>query len=118
MSEEYEGWAILELMGHRRLAGHVSTQEIAGAPMLRIDVYAGDQQEPVATQFYSAPAIYCLTPSTEDLCRRFGLRIRPMPVHAYELPAPSSTTAGPGGDFESDDEGGWDEHDDEVAVRD
>jgi len=38
MSEKFEGWCVLELMGHRRLAGYVSEQEIAGADMLRIDV--------------------------------------------------------------------------------
>ena len=41
MTEErkaFEGWAILELMGHRRLGGLVTEQEIAGAAFLRIDV--------------------------------------------------------------------------------
>lgn len=34
----FEGYAILELMGHRRLAGYVSEVEIAGAAMLRLDI--------------------------------------------------------------------------------
>ena len=34
----FEGWAIVELMGHRRLAGYVTETELAGAPMLRLDV--------------------------------------------------------------------------------
>lgn len=40
MSSEshFEGWAILELMGHRRLAGYVSECEVAGTKLLRIDV--------------------------------------------------------------------------------
>lgn len=49
----YEGWAIVELMGHRRMAGQVSEAQIAGAPMLRIDV----PSSPPATQFYSAAAL-------------------------------------------------------------
>ncbi len=41
MSEQtFEGWCILELMGHRKLAGLVAQQEIAGAAFLRIDVPA------------------------------------------------------------------------------
>jgi hypothetical protein len=32
------GWAIIELMGHRRLAGWLSEEEVAGAAFLRIDV--------------------------------------------------------------------------------
>ena len=35
----FDEWAILELMGHRRLAGKVTEQEIGGANMIRIDVY-------------------------------------------------------------------------------
>ena len=39
MSEEaFEGWAILELMGHRRLAGYLREQTVSGASFLRLDV--------------------------------------------------------------------------------
>lgn len=34
----FKEWAIVELMGHRRLGAFVSEQVIAGAPLLRIDV--------------------------------------------------------------------------------
>ena len=65
MSEPFKGWVILELMGHRRLAGYVVEQEVAGAGMLRIDVFAGQDEAAIATQFYSPSAVYCMTPSTE-----------------------------------------------------
>ena len=45
---EREVRCVLDLMGHRRLAGYVSEQEIAGAGMLRIDVPAE-----AGLQFYS-----------------------------------------------------------------
>jgi len=67
----YEGWAIVEIMGHRRLAGHVSEATIAGAPMLRIDVPGKEEgAPPKATQFYGGASIFCLTPTTEELARR------------------------------------------------
>lgn len=34
----FEGWAIVELMGHRRLAGYVRQAEQFGVAMLRLDV--------------------------------------------------------------------------------
>lgn len=34
----FEGWAILELMGHRRLAGWVEEVQLAGHGMIRLDV--------------------------------------------------------------------------------
>jgi len=78
----FAGWAVVELMGHRRLAGRVSEATIAGAPFLRLDV----PSDPPVTQFYAAAAIYAITPTTEDLAREFAARNRPAPVHAFELP--------------------------------
>lgn len=42
MSEQdsYEGWTLVEQLGHKRLAGYVRSVEIAGAGMLRVDVPA------------------------------------------------------------------------------
>ena len=104
----FEGWAILELMGHRRLAGWLSEATIGGGSFIRIDV-PGPQEEGVtyddphgpivATQFYSPAAVYAITPTTEDVARAVATRNQPAPVSRWELPA----LAG----------GGHDEHDDE-----
>lgn len=79
----FEGWAILELMGYRRLGGYLTEQEIAGAAFLRIDV----PSDPPATQFYSAAAVYAITPTTEEIARGLAAQCRPEPVHRFELPA-------------------------------
>ena len=85
--DAYEGWAILELMGHRRLAGRISSATIAGTTFLRVDI-ENRAGEHLATQFYSGASIYCLTPSTEDVCRAMGDKIKPRPVQRYELDIP------------------------------
>lgn len=90
----FEGWAVLELMGHRRLAGYVSEANVAGAAMLRLDV-PGKDDDVAATQFYSASALYCLTPTTEDLARAFAQQAQPEPVRRWELPAPAEVGADP-----------------------
>lgn len=98
----FEGWAIVELMGHRRLAGYVTEVELAGAGMLRLDVpgfihteTTGEQEERgQATQFYSAAALYCLTPTTEEMARRIAELSRPQPVHPWELRPAITTGAG------------------------
>ena len=94
----FEGWAILELMGHRRLAGYVQEVELAGHGMLRLDVPAGfdpdtgyteDAPDDVqATQFYSPASLYCLTPTTAALARALAANHRPQPVQRWELPQP------------------------------
>lgn len=83
MSEAFEGWAVLELMGHRRLAGHLSEQQIGGSSFLRIDV----PTDPPATQFYSPSAVYAITPCTEDTARLVATGSRVAPVERWQLPA-------------------------------
>lgn len=90
MSEQanpFAGWVILELLGHRRLAGYLTEQEIAGAPFLRLDI-PESPAAPAATQFYAPGAVYAITPTTEALARRVASLNRPVPVHRWELPAP------------------------------
>lgn len=92
MADAFEGWAILELMGHRRLGGYVSEATIGGSNFLRIDV-PGDGATK-ATQFYSPSALYCLTPTTEDMARRVAKMATPEPVKAWELPQLEPPAAG------------------------
>lgn len=84
-TDAIEGWAILELMGHRRLGGFVREEEIAGAAFVRIDVPAADGGEPY-TQFYSPSAVYCITPTTEETGRAVAESYKPAPVQRWELP--------------------------------
>lgn len=88
--ETFEGWVILELMGHRRLGGYLTEQEMAGGKFLRIDVPTGGGEE--ATQFYSPSAVYCITPTSVETARAVALRNRPAPVAQWELPAPAVVT--------------------------
>lgn len=83
----YEGWTILELFGHRKVAGYVREQNVAGAGFLRIDV-SGKNGEPIATQFYSPSAVYAFTPTTEELARQVAAGCQPEPVTRWELPQP------------------------------
>jgi len=91
VSELGEGmWAILEIMGHRRLGGFVREVEVAGCKMLRIDVPGVVHASGVSlatTQFYGASSIFCLTPTSEEIARRVAQASQPTPVHPFELPA-------------------------------
>lgn len=81
---EFEGWAIVELMGHRQRPGYVREVELAGAKMLRIDIPAesGD-----VTEYYGASAIYAIRPAQEEIvrdrCRGFGAQ-RPVRPLSYQ----------------------------------
>lgn len=100
-------WAIVELMGHRRLAGYVEEVELFGGKMMRLDV----PSEPPVTQFYGPSAIYAVTPTTEEVARAFARDRQPRPVERYELALPSpsrpsSIDVEPSDDLDDDD--GWD----------
>ena len=87
-SAAFESWAILELMGHRRLGGFVREVQLAGAGMLRIDVPGDADGEMHSTQFYAPASLYCLTPCTEETAREVARLVRPAPIQRWELPQP------------------------------
>jgi hypothetical protein len=91
-SSLFEGWCLLELMGHRKLAGYVTETTVAGAGFIRIDV-PGPDVAAVATQLYAPAAVYAITPIAEDLARRFALACQPEPVSRWEL-SPASESSG------------------------
>lgn len=108
--DKFEGWCILELMGHRRLGGYVREAVVAGASFVRLDVPC----DPPATQFYSASAIYCLTPTTEEIARAMARAQAPTPVQRWELPPaplpPATTNKDDEAPDEDDDESPWFDH--------
>ena len=78
----YEGWAMLELMGHRQRVGRVQEVEMYGGKMLRIDIpiEGGD-----ITEFYGCTSIYALRPIAEDVARDAARRHGdPRPVRPVE----------------------------------
>jgi hypothetical protein len=105
--ETFEAWAIVELMGHRRLAGRVSEQVIGGASLLRIDVpevaevpaslvddpyFAGQKRRtqakpaiPAYSQLYGIGSICCITPTTEEIARKASAAMRERPLSLYDI---------------------------------
>ena len=67
----FKGWAILEIMGHRKLGGLVQFDPPELPGMIRVDVFT-DGDQPKATQFYGVASLFCLTPTTEDVARRLA----------------------------------------------
>ena len=90
---QFKEFVILELMGHRRLFGLVTEQEIAGHKFLRIECPDGKGKS--TTQFYSPTSVYCITPTTEDVVNAAAHNNNPRPVSRYELelPEPSRSDA-------------------------
>lgn len=84
MSETFDCWAIVELFGHIRVAGHVTEEEHLGTKMGRIDI--PNVSGGFTTQWFSGSSVYRLTPTTEEVARAVAAKSQPEPVHRWELP--------------------------------
>jgi hypothetical protein len=85
-------WVILELLGHRRAAGYLTEQQIAGASFLRLDIPGDDTKTPT-TQIYNPTSVYAIHPTTEDVARHLAKTHRAEPVYRWQLPAAPQTPA-------------------------
>lgn len=100
-------WGVVELMGHRRLAGRISEEEKFGGKLGRIDVPKGDT---FVSVYFGSASVYCLTIVDEATARADFSNRQPEPVQPYALPMPErggsepfGTYTGPVDDDEDDD---------------
>lgn len=84
-------WAVLELLGHRRLAGRVSEEEHFGVKMGRIDIPQKDGS--FVTQLFGGASVYGMTVVSEEAARIVALRCDVAPLHQWELPKQLSAPA-------------------------
>lgn len=85
-NDNFGMWGVLELMGHVKVAGFVTEEELFGGKMGRIDIPGKDGK--TITQYFGGHTVYRLTPVSEETARMFAERNRPRPVHVYELALP------------------------------
>jgi len=105
MNEKFEHWALVEIMGHLRLAGRVTEQAIGGANFVRVDIPAVGDQQPF-TRLFGASAIYSITLVDEETARLVAAQYRAAPMDEWSarrflqsLPAPESSAAADSMDF-------------------
>jgi len=82
----FDEWVIIEMLGHRRVAGRAREMQLAGFGFLRVDIPA-TQGHPDQTMYVGPSSVYALHPVTEDVARAAATQFRPEPVHRWELPA-------------------------------
>jgi len=81
MDEQQSSWAIVELFGHKTLAGRV-TKDTSLFPLLRIDVPA-TEAAPEFTAEYGPGAIYGITYVSEEVARLTAAAVKAQPVAVY-----------------------------------
>jgi len=82
LETKFEEWVILEVFGHRRLAGEATESTILGGSLLRLDIPTKDG---FITQFIGPSSIFSMTPTTEAIARQVAVNSQPEPVSRWEL---------------------------------
>lgn len=124
MSEQqqakFEGWAIVDVLGHQRYVGYVTTEAYGQAVLFRIDVPALEERERVTkrpgyagngnylpagttvkegavagyTKLIGSGSIYAMTPCTKEAALSAVEEMQPRPLMSVQLP-PDRALAGP-----------------------
>ncbi|HEY9678615.1 MAG TPA: hypothetical protein V6C76_11435 [Drouetiella sp.] len=82
--EKFDQWAIVELMGHVRMAGRVTEEPRFGTALGRIDIPTDDG---FVTQYFGGSSVYRVSPCSEEVARSAAKHNKVQPVHHWELPA-------------------------------
>jgi hypothetical protein len=87
----FSTWAVVDLLGHQRIAGHLTEQAIAGYGFIRVEVPAVSARDgtPHAafTRYLNPQAIYAITPLDEPIVRALAADLAQRPIDLYDLPA-------------------------------
>lgn len=70
---ELSSWALVELFGHQQIVGYVSQQNFGTGVLMRVDVpdllKDSKKVRDGFTRYFGLPAIYSITPCSEDIVR-------------------------------------------------
>ncbi len=80
---EAEVWAIVELMGHVRIAGRLTEEEKFGVKMGRLDM--PNSEGGFATRYFGGASVYSITIVSEEAARLVSVRA-PLPLSSWEMP--------------------------------
>lgn len=103
MADEPEVWAIVELMGHVRLAGRLTEEEKFGAKMGRLDIPVASEPNCIncngknppcplckggsfVSQLFGGNSVYRITIVTEAVARHVASSHAPAPVSPWDFP--------------------------------
>lgn len=135
---QFEGWAVVEVFGHQRYAGYVTTEAFGQAVLFRVDVPPLEERERTAkhyeyldgksippgstmkeaavqgyTKYFGPGAIYALTPCTQEAAEKAVAAMQSRDVSIVKL-APERALPAQGYDDDADDN----EHEFEEAEDD
>jgi hypothetical protein len=126
---KFEGWAIVDVLGHQRYVGYVTTEAYGSAVLFRTDVPALQERERVTkrpgyvngqylpagatvkegaiegyTKLVGSGSIYTITPCTKDAALHAVEESQPRPLMSVALPPDRGLSEAAGADPPDDDD--------------
>jgi hypothetical protein len=96
--EDFQIWAYVEIMGHTKVAGRVSTRKFGVDVMLQVDVPKPEDGFS-HSELYSPKSIFSIKPTTEEWCRSFVKSRIIYPVLPF-IPTIQKQLMADGGEFD------------------
>ena len=84
MEEKFQTWALVELMGHNKIAGQVTEHKFGNQSMLRVDVPAVNGGKPFS-KIIAVNAIYAITPLSEQDATEYAAKLKAKPLDIWEM---------------------------------
>jgi hypothetical protein len=99
--EALDCWAFVEIMGHSKIAGRLTTRKMGVSVMLQVDVLKPDGTGAAYSKLYSPAALFSITPVDRDYCLKWSQQaleydFKPVP---YIAEPARQLTAGEPDDF-------------------
>lgn len=140
----FDGWAIVDILGHQRYVGYVTTEAYGQAVLFRIDVPRLEQRERITkrpgyaqdnrylpvgtaivegavegyTKLVGSGSIYTITPCTRDVALKAVEDMQTRPLMEVRLPPESALPPASAAPGESGDGPDDDEDDDDAGAGD
>lgn len=71
-SESLESWAVLDLFGHEKIVGLVTTRKFGSDVMFQVDVPAADAGGFAYSKLINPKAVFAIQPTNEEWCRKWA----------------------------------------------
>lgn len=84
MEEKFEIWALVELMGHNKIAGKVTEHKFGNQSMLRVDVPAVNGL-PAFTKIIAVNAVYAINPLNEQGATEYAELLKAKPIDVWDM---------------------------------
>lgn len=86
-NENFAHWAVIEVFGHEKYAGHVTTEQIGGHSMVKLTVPAIEENSiklPGFVKYINHTSVFSITPVNEEYATAMAVRLKKHPVQGYE----------------------------------